>query len=338
MMNSLFPSLFSKALQHRESLFQKLHAEKTNAYRLFHGVTEGLPGLTIDRYNSLILVQTFREPLSEDLIVFIEGELRNKLSYEFQLVYNHRGKTPTEVFAQWHQPSSGALEEIQCQEQGLSFQIRGRHQGIDPWLFLDLRAGRRIVHKTVKGLSVLNLFAYTCSVGVTAAHGGASEVWNVDFAASSLEVGRRNAELNQIPSEHFKLIQEDCLPVMRQLAGIPVGLRGGKSRQYLKFEARQFDLVFLDPPMWSKGPFGAVDVVGDYSTLFKSAVLATKPGGRVIATNHVAKVSIDSWIDALKRCATKAGRPLRSIETISPEADFPSPDGQQPLKIAICEL
>ncbi len=337
-MDSLFVSLFPAALQRRERFIQTLHEERTNAYRLFHGVAEGLPGLTLDRYNELLLLQTFRDPLSEAQIISIENELRKKISYPFRLIYNHRGKAPTESFAQWHQPSAEALEEIQCQEQGLDFYIRGRHQGIDPWLFLDLRAGRRIVFKTVKDLSVLNLFAYTCSVGVTAAKGGAREVWNVDFSNSSLEVGRRNAELNQIPEERFKLIQEDCLPVMRQLAGLPVGLRNAKARPYLKVEARQFDLVFLDPPAWSKGPFGAVDVVGDYPTLFKSAVLATKPGGRVIATNHIAKVALDSWVDGLKRCAAKAGRALRSVETVSPDEDFPSSDGQHPLKTALCEV
>lgn len=337
-MNFQFPVLFSAALQHRESLFQKLHDEQTNAYRLFHGISEGSPGLTLDRYGKLILMQTFREPFSAPELDLIESELRKNLTYEFQFIYNHRGKMQTESFDQWHQPKPEALEEVQCQENGLSFLVRGRHQGIDPWLFLDLRAARRIVSETSKGKSVLNLFSYTCGVGVTAAKAGASEVWNVDFASSSLEVGRRNAELNQIPTERFKLIQEDCLPVMRQLAGIPVGLRSAKTRNYLKFDARQFDLVFLDPPMWSKGPFGAVDVVGDYATLFKSAVLATKSGGRVIATNHAAKVSRDSWEDALKRCAAKAGRPLRSLEIISPEEDFPSLDGQHPLKIAICEV
>ena len=337
-MDSLFTSLFPAALQRRESLFQKLHDEQTNAYRLFHGITEGLPGLTVDRYGKLILMQTFRDPFSAEQVTHIESVLQKTLSYDFTFVYNHRGKTPTESFDQWHQPTAEALAEIECQERGLNFLVRGRHQGIDPWLFLDLRAGRKIVSESSAGLSVLNLFAYTCSVGVTAAKGGARDVWNVDFSSSNLEVGRRNAELNQVSTEHFELIQEDCLPVMRQLAGIPVGLRNAKTRNYLKLNARQFDLVFLDPPMWSKGPFGAVDVVGDYATLFKSAVLATKPGGRVIATNHAAKVSREAWVDSLKRCAAKAGRPLHSLEKIAPDEDFPSPDGQQPLKIAICEV
>ena len=129
------------------------------------------------------------------------------------------------------------------------------------------------------------------------------------------------------------------MPVMRQLAGLPAGVRQSLKRKFRKFEPRQFDLVVLDPPVWSKGPFGAVDVARDYPGLFKPAVLAAKPaGGRVIATNHLSSVELDSWIDALKRCAAKAGRPIRSFEPITPESDFPSFDGHHPLKIVVFEV
>ena len=334
-----FPSLLEAALKRREVLIEKLHSEETNAYRLFHGISEGQPGLTIDRYGSLILLQTFREPFTYNELSGIEESLRQKLPYPFAVAYNHRGKSATQSFDEWHRPSPEALAEIECQEFGVRFLIRARHQGIDPWLFLDLRAGRRFLRENVKGLSVLNLFSYTCSVGISAAVAGASEVWNVDFASSSLEIGRRNALLNQTPLERIRMIAEDCLPVMRQLADLPVGRRRQQKGQFTKFEPRQFDLVFLDPPAWSKGPFGAVDVAGDYPNLFKSAVLATKPaGGRVIATNHVPSIELDSWIDILKRCAAKAGRPIRSLQPILPENDFPSFDGRPPLKIVVCEF
>jgi 23S rRNA (cytosine1962-C5)-methyltransferase len=184
---------------------------------------------------------------------------------------------------------------------------------------------------------VLNLFAYSCTAGVAAACAGASEVWNVDFSRSALEVGRRNAELNAIDPERMRFVQEDCLPVMRQLAGLPVKGRAS-ARDYARFEPRLFDLVVLDPPAWSKGPFGAVDVEGDYASLFKPAVLATAPGGAVIATNHVASVERETWTTALSRCAEKAGRPLASIELVAPDADFPSRDGNPPLKVAVCRL
>ncbi|OGH58360.1 MAG: hypothetical protein A3G34_16110 [Candidatus Lindowbacteria bacterium RIFCSPLOWO2_12_FULL_62_27] len=337
-----FPSLFDQALRRRKDLFESLHAEGTNAYRLFHGIAEGLPGLTIDRYGSLILLQTFREELSPAEWDAIETTLRENIPGPVVIAYNHRGRPKAAAarsFEGRHRPRPESSADLRCREFGLEYLIRARHRGMDPWLFLDLRAGRRYIRKTVRGLSVLNLFAYTCAAGISAASGGATDVWNVDFASSSLKIGRQNAVLNDIGDDQFRIIEEDCLPVMRQLAGLPPGVRRSLKRKFRKFKPRLFDLVVLDPPAWSKGPFGAVDVARDYPSLFKPAVLAAKPaGGRIMATHHLPSIKIDSWIDMLKRCAAKAGRPIRSVEPIAPESDFPSFDGHHPLKIVVFEV
>jgi len=342
MNTSLFPSQLTEALLRRQPLLTSLHAEGTNAYRIFHGIAEGVPGLTIDRYGPLVLVQSFREPFLPDELTAIENALREKLTHSFAFAYNHRSKSSTQSFDQWHQPQPEALAEFQCQEFGTSYLLRARHPGIDPWLFLDLRAGRRFLRDRVKGLSVLNLFSYTCSIGITAATAGAREVWNVDFSSSNLDVGRRSAALNALntlPPAQFLTLEQDCWPVMRQLAGLPVGGRSARSRKYTHFQPRLFDWVILDPPAWAKSPFGAVDVAGDYPSLFKPALLATRPeGGHIMAVNHLPSVELEAWLGILRRCATKAGRSIRSIEVISPEADFPSFDGNHPLKIAVCEI
>ncbi|HCC49208.1 MAG TPA: SAM-dependent methyltransferase [Elusimicrobia bacterium] len=338
MLTDNFAQLLQKALERRAPLLAALAAEGTDCCRLFNGIAEGLPGLTVDRYGGLVLMQTFREPFSPAEIQAAQDCLRSALPGPFAFAYNHRGKKAVESFDKWHRPAPDALADFTCLEGGLKYAIRARHRGIDPWLFLDLRAGRRAVRAASKGASVLNLFSYTCGVGVCAAAGGASEVWNVDFAQSSLEVGRQNAVLNGIPENVFKLVNEDCLTVVRQLAGLPVAGRYGQKRRYQRFEPRSFDLVFLDPPAWAKGPMSAVDVVGDYQSMFKPAVLAAKPGGRVIATNHVAAVDYAAWTEALRRCAIKTGRPIKNIEPVPVDADFPSFDGKPPLKIAVCEV
>ena len=338
MLTTSFAALLGQALDRRKPLLETLHGEGTDCYRIFHGIAEGLPGLTIDRYGSLILAQTFRDNVSPDELRMMEDNLRKALPGPFSFAYNHRGKKAVESFDKWHMPAPEALAEFICREGGVEYLIKARHRGIDPWLFLDLRAARRAVRGSAKGASVLNLFAYTCGVGVCAAVGGAKEVWNVDFALSCLEVGRQNAVLNGITDDRFKLINEDCLTVARQLAGLPAGGRFGRRRSYERFEPKAFDIVFLDPPAWAKGPLVSVDVVRDYPSLFKPALMAVKPGGRIIATNHVASVEYETWSDALKRCALKAGRPIRSIEQVPPDADFPSFDGKPPLKTAVCEV
>ena len=331
-----FPALLGRALESRKTLAEALSREGTDCYRLFNGVAEGLPGLTVDRYGALTLMQTFRAPASPEELALVEACLRSALPGPLLFAYNHRGKKAVEDFEKWHRPAPEALGEFTCLEGGLKYLIRARHRGIDPWLFLDLRAARRLVRSSARDLSVLNLFSYTCGVGVCAAAGGAREVWNVDFAQSSLDVGRQNAVLNGIPADRFTLVTEDCLTVVRQLAGLPVAGRYGQKRRYQRFQPRSFDLVFLDPPAWAKGPMSAVDVVGDYQSMFKPAVLAAKPGGRVIATNHVAAVDYAAWAETLRRCAIKAGRPLKSIEPLPVDADFPSFEGKPPLKVAVC--
>jgi 23S rRNA (cytosine1962-C5)-methyltransferase len=318
--------LVDRALAARAILLQELAAESTDCLRLFHGAAEGREGLAIDRYGPLVLVQTFRGPLASVERAAVASLLRERMPETEELAFVDRGNDAP--------PEEDSKEHV-CREFGTAYFIRARHRGKDPWLFLDLRAGRRYLRSITSGSSVLNLFAYSCAAGVSAAAAGAKEVWNVDFARSALEVGRRNAARNGIAPETVRFVHEDCLPVLRQLAGLPVKGRGSHGA-YARFEPRTFDIVFLDPPTWSTGAFGAVDVERDYPALFKPALLATAPGGYLIATNHSASVEKEAWVGILKRCAEKIGRPLAEIEILGPEVDFPSRDGRSPLKIAVC--
>ncbi len=314
-------TLLLEARRRREPLRRALLLEGTDCYRLFHGAVEGRPGLTLDRYGDVLLLQSFREPLERGELEQVRGLSRRPV------FYNHRGR------GGWQDARPEAGEEHIGRELGVRFALRFRHRGQDPWLFLDFRAGRRWIRGCAAGARVLNLFAYTCGVGLAAMAGGAAEVWNVDFARSALAAGRRSAQLNGV-DERFKTIRADVIPTVRQLAGLPIKGRGAR-RPYARFQPRRFDRIVLDPPTWARSPFGAVDPVRDYAGLFKPCLLALAPGGKILATNHVAGVDRDDWLEQLRRCAEKAGRPLSGLEVLLPEADFPSPDGRPPLKMAI---
>ena len=206
------------------------------------------------------------------------------------------------------------------------------HQGIDPLLFLDFRAGRRWIKAHSKNRSVLNLFSYTCGIGICAMAGGASRVLNVDFSARALSIGQENASLNQLPAG-FECLQQDAIAVLRQLSGL--GIKGrARKRNFQRLRPQQFDIVVLDPPRRARSPFGAVDTVNDYQSLFKPALLCVGPNGNMLITNNVASVKSDKWKELVLRCASKAGRPITQWTWVLPEADFPSPDGQHPLKMA----
>lgn len=312
-------------------------AEKTDCYRLFHGIAEGFPGLAIDRYGPILLLQTWREPLREGEVDRVHAQVGAALGEKLHPVWNHRGKERGVTFARFHDPE--IPEAPEGRELGLRYDVRPRHRGLDPLLFLDLRAGRRRVLASARGKSVLNLFAYTCASGIAASMGGAREVWNVDFSETVLEIGARNLARNVLPPDSMRFIAEDAIAVSRQLAALPVASYRGRGtarreRRFARFEPRSFDLVILDPPRWSKGPFGAVDVVRDYATLFKPALMATAEGGCILATNHAPEVSRDSWLRVLGRAAGKCGRRIRELEWIPPEEDFPSFDASPPLKVA----
>ena len=326
--------LLTAALAARTDLLTRLDAEDTDAYRLFHGSGEGWPGLTVDRYGDLLLVQSFHRPLAPQPLAELEGYYARALP-GLTPIYNDRSQahsrianslTPEQMIA--------AVLPREARELGVRYRIQARHDGQDPWLFLDLRAGRRRVMRDVAGKSLLNLFAYTCGVGIAAAKAGARFVVNVDFADGSLNVGRNNAALNVLPIRP-RFIKSDAFAALRQFAGIgqPEWVRGKRMPTFPKLEAQQFDMVFLDPPRYAKSPFGVVDLVHDYAALFKPALLCTAEGGTLICCNNVAEVERDAWLDQLQRSARKAGRPIRDFEWIAPEADFPSPDGKPPLKM-----
>ncbi|MBT6179190.1 MAG: SAM-dependent methyltransferase [Deltaproteobacteria bacterium] len=333
MNDDFISSLLLPALQERAPLLETLHAEETTCYRLFHGTNEGCPGLTIDRYGDCLLIQTWREPIDTALVATIEAAVANETGLSLTPVWNHRakrGKADHSVHPVELDTDPTGLEL------GLTYDVRPRHRGMDPLLFLDFRAGRRHIKDFAAGKSVLNLFSYTCGAGMAAAAGGATEVVNVDFAQSALEVGRSNYIANNL-EDAFTAIHEDAIPIMLQYAGL--GVRGRRQkRSFTPVEEKSFDLVILDPPRYAKSHFGIVDTVGDYQSLFKPALLSTHPGGHMLVTNNVASVSRSDFEKMLIRCAAKAERPISSLEYIDVEKDFPSPDGQWPLKMAWIHL
>ena len=332
-------TLLSAALDARADLITRLHAEQTDAYRLFHGSVEGHPGLTVDRYGELLLVQCFHSPLATQALAALRAFYAERLA-GLALVYNDRSQANSRI-ANPLPPEEidAATQPLQMHEMGVAYRIAGRHGGQDPWLFLDLRAARRRVMHEAPGKSLLNLFAYTCGVVIAAARADARFVVNVDFAESSLSIGKESARLNALPVRP-RFVKCDAFAAMRQYSGLGQAqrVRGKLMPPFPQLERQAFDLVFLDPPRYARSPFGVVDLVNDYAAVFKPALLCVAEGGTLICTNNVADVKRDAWLDQLQRSAAKAGRPIREMEWILPEADFPSSDGQPPLKIALLRV
>lgn len=327
----------ARALAARADLITHLGATGTDCYRLFHGTVEGLPGVTVDRYGDLLLVQSFHVPLSPASLAELEAWYRTHHPVFTDVVFNDRSVPYSRIRNGLEDGVREVAErERTIQELGVRYQLRARHGGQDPWLFLDLRAARRHVQQTAAGKSVLNLFAYTCGVGVCAAKAGATRVLNVDFAHSGLAVGRSNAALNGV-EDRVQFLESDFFPAARQLAGLglPRARHGHNLPVTAAVEPESFDLVFLDPPPYAKSAFGIVDLVQDYGGVFKPSLLATREGGEIVCCHNVAGVDVGDWVKALEGGVRRNRRSLRRVDVITPDLDFPSPDGRPPLKIAV---
>ena len=318
------------ALHSRAALLEQCQQEKTTCYRLFHGAVERWPSVTIDRYGDTLLFQTWRSDLNDDVVAQMADFIEDKLNHRFYVLWvdrRNRGQ------AERHVVGDEPPEQLTAMELGLTYRVDPIHRGIDPLLFLDFRAGRRKIRSASAGKKVLNFFSYTCGIGVSSLAGGAKEVLNVDFASHALSIGRANAKLNAFSETQFQTLQDDAMLVLRQFSGL--GVKGKAARRsFTPRSARLSDIVVLDPPRYAMSPFGTVDTVNDYQSLFKPALMCVKMGGQMLVTNNVASVELEAWLDSLRRCAEKVQREIREIEVITPDIDFPSLDGQHPLKMA----
>jgi 23S rRNA (cytosine1962-C5)-methyltransferase len=146
-MSVTLTSLLNSAFDVRADLLSRLHAEGTDTYRLFHGTVEGKPGLTVDRYGDLLLVQTFHQSLAAEEL----SSLQNYYIKEFpnhSLSYNDRSQGNSRIANELPpEQMQAALQPREVHELGVTYLVQARHRGQDPWLFLDLRAARRrVIH------------------------------------------------------------------------------------------------------------------------------------------------------------------------------------------------
>lgn len=162
---------------------------------------------------------------------------------------------------------------------------------LDTGLFLDHRTTRTMVQAQAADKDFLNLFAYTGSVTVYAAAGGAATTTTVDMSRTYLDWARRNMAGNGFTADNHQFIQANCLEWLKQAAG-----------------RQRYGLIFLDPPSFSssKRMHGTFDVQRDHALLLKNTLQLLEPDGLLIFSNNRRRFTMDR--DAL---------PQADIEDIS---------------------
>ncbi|HET6146196.1 MAG TPA: class I SAM-dependent rRNA methyltransferase [Polyangia bacterium] len=300
---------FARALQLRWMLWGG--QTPPAAMRLFTGESEGLPGVTVDRYGDFVVVQWLSAgalPWRDELYDAIETTAKPRGIYEQRRVRPLAGQAPPEP-ATRARGDEAPLEVV--------VEVGACRFGVDVTaplgvgLFPDMRLGWAAVAARAAERRVLNLFSYTGAFSVYAARAGAREVVAVDLAAKVHARARRNFELSGLDPAKMDAITGDAIKAVEKLAS-----RG-----------RRFDVIVCDPPTFSHGPSGQFNVTRDLAQVASVALTVLEPGGVLAFATNSTKVSVAELDRALGEGAAAARADLRVFQRIGLPPDFPVAPG-----------
>jgi 23S rRNA (cytosine1962-C5)-methyltransferase len=222
--SKFFKDRLTAALILREKLFSKPY------YRLIFGESDGLPGLVIDRFGSILAVQITTAGIEQRKSTLVK-ELVELLSPEAIVLKNDTSQRQLEGLSQESEMIYGQLpENLVIEENDAKFRIDVLNGQKTGW-FYDHRCSRAQIRPLAKGLRVLDLFCYTGAWGIPAALGGAVEVTCVDASESALALASENARLNQV-EDQMQFVRSDVFEFLKQ------------ARQ----DNQLYDMIVLDPP------------------------------------------------------------------------------------------
>jgi len=192
------------AVHRRESVFA---AGDVDAFRLFHGWTEGCPRIEVDRWGSALTIEA-RETTA-DLASAIGGHLVGQLECD-SITLKVRGRDP-------HLIHGTAPGTVLVREGSLRFAVEPQRPR-NPGLYLDGRPARRWILENSRERRILNLFAFTGSLGLAASAGGARAVTHVDSQSSALDRLRANYRLNELRIDERDLVRLNIYQHLRKKA------------------------------------------------------------------------------------------------------------------------
>ncbi len=308
---------------------RKNHAdlESCTAYRLVNAEGDNLPGLTIDRYDSFLMLQLYCEGWRPylRLITLVLQELLSPVGiYEKRRPRNTRELEAVSDTKKYGRLLSGraAPRRLEVTENGLKFLV-SLEEGLDTGLFLDQRENRRNIFHRFTGRRFLNLFAYTGAFSVAAAAANAKSVTSVDISQGYTEWNRENFKANGIKTDRHRFIVGDCMEKLAELSS---------SRE-------RFDIILMDPPSFSTSGKGRFTTRGGTSDLVAASLPLLVDGGLLICSSNHRKTDLPEYLKELRRGALQTGSDLRVIQQTGQPADFPYPvtfpDGRY-LKYMIC--
>jgi len=279
----------------------------TDAFRLVYAESDGIPGLIVDRYADVLVLQAltagaeFWKELLADLLLQETGlstiyERSDADVRELEGLGTRvgilRGQLSSSVF-----PFS---------EHQLQFNVN-LQSGHKTGSYLDQRENRLRVRQLAKDKAVLDCFCYTGGFTVNALAGGAASVLSVDSSAEALALCRENITLNGLPAEKHTALEGDVFQLLRKF----------------RDENRSFDMILLDPPKFAPTAAQAERAARGYKDINLLAFKLLRPGGILITFSCSGGIDAGFFQKIVAGAALDAGVDAQIIEHLSQGADHP---------------
>lgn len=301
--------MIERALNVRKALGLYRDGSDTDCFRLVHGEGDNLPGLIIDWYGGVCVMQAHSAGMFRARLQ-ITAALKEIFGPALKAVYDKSSSTAPfkaglDVVDGYIYRKEGFDDDRQTVlENGHSFIVNWT-EGQKTGFFLDQRENRSLVERYASGRNVLNLFCYTGGFSVYALAGGASHVDSVDSSKKAMELLDRNIMLNGLDiSRHSGL----CCDAMEMLRSVPEG---------------KYDMMIVDPPAFAKHRGALQNALRAYQRLNAAAISKVAPGGLVFTYSCSQAVDRETFALTVFSAAARTRRCVRILDRLTQPADHP---------------
>lgn len=301
---AFFQRRISAAWQVRQQLFD---LNDTNGIRVVAAESDGLPGVTVDLYHDILVVQLLSAGADyqrANIVAALRHEFPHCSIYERSDVDVRKKEGLAPVTGWLHAPRDSG--EVVILEHGMKILVDVMH-GHKTGFYLDQRDSRAAAARYAKDKTVLNCFSYTGTFAVAALAGGASHVVNADMSELALQTAQRNAELNQLDLSKLDFTKADVFKLLRQY----------------KEQGREFDMVILDPPKFAESKAQLMGACRGYKDINRVAMQIVKKGGWLLTFSCSGLMEDSLFQKIVADAALDAGRDCLFIEKLSQAKDHP---------------
>lgn len=296
---SLLMQRLNRALSLRAYLFDKPF------YRLVYGESDGLPGLVVDRFGEVVVVQITTagmERVRADVVAVLEEVLTPRAI----VLRNDSPVRALENLDSYVEVVQGTLPpEVLIEENGVLFKVSVLDGQKTGW-FYDHRLNRARMCRYVKRQRVLDLFSYSGAWGIQAAVAGAREVWCVDSSQKALNCLHENAVLNGI-TEKLTILQGDAFNTLK----------------ILRSEGQKFDVVILDPPAFIKRKKDQKEGELAYRRLNQMAIQVLNKEGFLVSASCSLHLQRMTFLELIWAASRHVDRHLQVLEQGHQSPDHP---------------